>query len=143
MKKIGVVFPNSSKVYVYQTELKLIRNGVYDITVDGEHTYTSFVKVLGTVKTNYDGYIRTITKARLVEAPPRKNSGIKKVYINEKKKTVTILWTDNTNTTVTCQNGDTFDEEKGILACYMKKVFENRGYYNEIIKDAIKNAERV
>ena len=77
MKKIGVVFPNSSKVYVYQTELKLIRNGVYDITVDGEHTYASFVKVLGPVKTNYDGYIRTITKARLVEAPPRKDSGIK------------------------------------------------------------------
>ena len=25
----------------------------------------------------------------------------------------------------------------------MKKVFENRGYYNEIIKDAIKNAERI
>ena len=143
MKKIGVVFPNSSKVYVYQTELKLIRNGVYDITVDGEHTYTSFVKVLGPVETNYNGYIRTITKARLVEAPPRKNSCIKKVYINEKKKTVTILWVDDTNTTVTCQKGDTFDEEKGILACYMKKVFENRGYYNEIIKEAIKNAERV
>lgn len=143
MKKIGVVFPNSSKVYVYQTELKLIRNGVYDIIVDGEHTYTSFVKVLGPVETNYNGYIRTITKARLVEAPPRKNSCIKKVYINEKKKTVTILWVDDTNTTVTCQKGDTFDEEKGILACYMKKVFENRGYYNEIIKDAIKNAERI
>ena len=143
MKKIGVVFPNSSKVYVYQTELKLIRNGVYDITVDGEHTYTSFVKVLGPVETNYNGYIRTITKARLVEAPPRKNSCIKKVYINEKKKTVTILWVDDTNTTVTCQKGDTFDEEKGILACHMKKVFENRGYYNEIIKDAIKNAERI
>ena len=143
MKKIGVVFPNSSKVYVYQTELKLIRNGVYDITVDGEHTYTSFVKVLGPVETNYNGYIRTITKARLVEAPPRKNSCIKKVYINEKKKTVTILWVDDTNTTVTCQKGDTFDEEKGILACYMKKVFENRGYYNEIIKEAIKNAERI
>ena len=143
MKQIGVVFPNSNKVYVYQTELKLIRNGIYDITVDEGHTYTSFVKVLGPVKTNYDGYIRIITKARLVEAPPRKDSGIKKVYINKKKKTVTILWVDNTNTTVTCQKGDTFDEEKGILACYMKKVFENRGYYNEIIKDAIKNAERV
>ena len=143
MKKIGVVFPNSSKVYIYQTELKLIRNRIYDITVDGEHTYTSFVKVLGPVKTNYDGYIRTITKARLVEAPPRKDSGIKKVYINKKKKTVTILWVDNTNTTVTCQNGDTFDEEKCIRDGYMKKVCEKRGYYNEIIKDAIKNAERV
>ena len=143
MKKIGVVFPNSSKVYVYQTELKLIRNGVYDITVDGEHTYTSFVKVLGPVKTNYDGYIRTITKARLVEAPPRKDGGIKKVYINKKKKAITVLWKDETKTTVVCQKGDTFDEEKGILACYMKRTFENRGYYNEIIKEAISNAERI
>ena len=143
MKKIGVVFPSSNKVYVYQTELNLIRNGVYDITVDGRHTYTSFVKVLGPQNTNYSGYVRTITSARLVEAPPRKNSGIKKVYINKMKKTTTILWTDNTSTTVACQEGDTFDEEKGILACYMKKVFENRGYYNEIIKDAIKNAERI
>ena len=143
MKKIGVVFPNSNKVYVYQTELNLIRNGVYDITVDGWHTYTSFVKVLGPQNTNYSGNVRTITSARLVQAPPRKNSGIKKVYINKMKKTTTILWTDNTSTTVACQEGDTFDEEKGILACYMKKVFENRGYYNEIIKDAIKNAERI
>lgn len=143
MKKIGVVFPNSNKVYVYQTELNLIRNGIYDITVDGRHTYTSFVKVLGPQNTNYNGNVRTITKARLVEAPPRKDSGIKKVYINKNKQAITILWKDKTSTTVICQPGDTFDEEKGILACYMKKVFENRGYYNEIIKDAIKNAERL
>lgn len=69
MKNIGVVFPNSSKVYVYQTELKLIRNGIYDITVDGGHTYTSYVTVLGPVKTNYSGNIRTITDAKLIDAP--------------------------------------------------------------------------
>lgn len=143
MKTIGVSFPNSSKVYVYQTNLKLIKGAVYEITADGDHTYTSPVKVLGPVKCDYTGNIRTITDVKLVQAPSRKDSGIKKVYINKKKQAITILWKDDTSTTVICQPGDTFDEEKGILACYMKKVFENRGYYNEIIKDAIKNAERI
>ena len=79
----------------------------------------------------------------LLKHRPEKTAVLRRFILIKKKKTVTILWVDNTNTTVTCQNGDTFDEEKGILACYMKRFFENRGYYNEIIKDAIKNAERV
>lgn len=143
MKTIGVSFPSSSKVYVYQTNLKLIKGAVYKITADGYYTYTSPVKVLGPVKRDYTDNIRTITDVKLIQAPPRKDSDIKKVYINKKKQAITILWKDKTSTTVICQPGDTFDEEKGILACYMKKVFENRGYYNEIIKDAIKNAERI
>jgi len=143
MKTIGVSFPNSPKVYVYQTNLKLIEGAVYEITADGNHTYTSPVKVLGPVKYSYTGNIRTITDVKLVQAPPRKDSGIKKVYINKKKQAITVLWKDETSTTVICQPDDTFDEEKGILACYMKKVFDNRGYYNEIIKDAMKNAERI
>lgn len=143
MKTIGVSFPNSSKVYVYQTNLKLIKGAVYEITADGYYTYTSPVKVLGPVKRDYTGNIRTITDVKLIQAPPRKDSDIKKVYINKKKQAITILWKDKTSTTVICQPGDTFDEEKGILACYMKRTFENRGYYNEIIKDAIKNAERI
>lgn len=143
MKTIGVSFPSSSKVYVYQTNLKLIKGAVYEITADDNHTYTSPVKVLGPVKCDYTGNIRTITDVKLIQAPPRKGSDIKKVYINKKKQAITILWKDETSTTVICQPGDTFDEEKGILACYMKRTFENRGYYNEIIKDAIKNAERI
>ena len=143
MKKIGVVFPNSSKVYVYQTELKLIRNGVYDITVDEGHTYTSYVKVVGPVKNEYCGNLRTITDARLIEAPPKKNSCIKNVCFNYNKKVTTIVWADGTNTMVTCNSEDEFDEEKAILACYVKRFFENRGYYNDIINDAIKNAKRL
>ena len=43
-----------------------------------------------------------------------------------------------------CKREPFFIPAKSVFAaCYMKKVFENRGYYNEIIKDAIKNAERV
>ena len=143
MKKIGVVFPNSSKVYVYQTELKLIRNGVYDITVDEGHTYTSYVKVVGPVKNEYCGNLRTITDARLIEAPPKKNRCIKNVCFNYNKKVTTIVWADGTNTMVTCNSEDEFDEEKAILACYVKRFFENRGYYNDIINDAIKNAKRL
>lgn len=144
MKKVSVVFPNSSKIYVYQTELNLIKGAIYDIIVDGFHTYTSYVTVVSNdfknSELNYNGNIRTITEAKLIKAPKRKNSGIKEVFINKTKKSVTILWNDNVRTTVKCQDGDIFDEEKGIMACYMKRTFENRGYYNEIIKKAIKNA---
>ena len=27
-----------------------------------------------------------------------------------------------------------FDREKGLMACYMKRIFNNRGYYNDILK---------
>lgn len=143
MKKIGVIFPNSAKVYVYQTEMNLIKGGIYDITVDEGHTYTSYVKVVGPVKNEYCGNLRTITDARLIEAPPKKNSGIKNVCFNYNKKVTTIVWADGTNTMVTCNSEDEFDEEKAILACYVKRFFENRGYYNDIINDAIKNAKRL
>lgn len=149
MKKVGVVFPNNGKVYVYQTKLNLIEGAVYDIIVDGFQTYTSYVTVvLNNLKNTaldntYKGKIRTITEAKIINAPRRKDSDIKKVFINKTKKSTTIIWNDGTKTTVKCQDGDIFDEEKGIMACYMKRFFENRGYYNEIIKKAIKDAERV
>lgn len=143
MKNIGVVFPNSTKVYLYQTKLNLIEGGVYDITVDGGHTYTSYVTVLGPVKTNYSGNIRTITAAKLIDAPKKKNNVIKNTYFNYKDKITTVVWADGTNTMVTCQDGDEFDEEKAILACFVKRFFDNRGYYNEVINDAIKNAKRL
>lgn len=143
MKTIGVVFPNSNRIYTYKTELELIPNAFYDIIVEGNHSYDSFVKVIGNIKSEYSGYIKTITAAKLIDIPPKKDGGIKNVYINKAKGAFTVVWKDNVSTTVRLQNGDTFDEEKAILACYVKRTFENRGYYNDIIKDALKSAIRI
>lgn len=141
MKCVLVQFPGSSKQYYYKTNIELITGGVYDIVASGT-TYTSPVTVVGYTKDSpFTINLKTITKAKLVTAPTRKKSGIKKTIINKKKKTVTILWVDDKATTVKYQEGDVFDEEKAIFACYMKRMFENRGYYNEYVRKAIENAE--
>ena len=48
-----------------------------------------------------------------------------------------VKWNDGTKTVVKCQNGDVYDAEKGIALCFMKKMFDNKSYYNEVIKEAI------
>ena len=48
-----------------------------------------------------------------------------------------VKWDDGTKTVVKCQNGDVYDTEKGIALCFMKKMFDNKSYYNEVIKEAI------
>lgn len=37
-----------------------------------------------------------------------------------------------------CQNGDSFDAEKGIAMCFMKRYFKNRGWYNEWMREVLK-----
>lgn len=48
-----------------------------------------------------------------------------------------VFWKDGTKTVVKCQYGETFDEEKGIALCFMKKYFDNKGYFNDIFKKYI------
>ena len=37
-------------------------------------------------------------------------------------------------TIVKCQNGETWDPEKALALCYMKRVLGNRGSFNETLK---------
>jgi hypothetical protein len=57
---------------------------------------------------------------------------IDKVYFG--KDTTVIKWKDGTSTKVKCQDGETFDKEKGIAMCIIKHMFGDIGYYNEIFK---------
>lgn len=45
-----------------------------------------------------------------------------------------VLWEDGTKTVVKCQDGDTFDQEKGIALCFMKKSLGNKSNFNNMIK---------
>jgi len=45
-----------------------------------------------------------------------------------------VLWDDGTKTVVKCQDGDTFDKEKGVALCFMKKSLGNRSNFNNIFK---------
>ena len=45
-----------------------------------------------------------------------------------------IIWSDGTKTVVKCQQGDEYDPERGFLLCVAKKMFGNRGGYNDIMR---------
>lgn len=45
-----------------------------------------------------------------------------------------VLWKDGTKTVVKCQEGDTYSEETGLALCVMKKVYGNKGRFNDLFK---------
>lgn len=45
-----------------------------------------------------------------------------------------VFWNDGTKTIVKCQEGDSFDKEKGIALCIAKKVLGNQSNFNNVIK---------
>lgn len=44
-----------------------------------------------------------------------------------------IMWSDNTKTVVKCQDGDTYDKEKGFALAYLKKTLGNDNTFNKVI----------
>lgn len=60
---------------------------------------------------------------------------IKKVIFHD--PATIVYWTDDTKTVVKCGRNDTFDKEKGIALCCMKKMFGNKGNYNNTLKKYI------
>ena len=53
-----------------------------------------------------------------------------------------IYWCDDTKTVVKCKETDEYDIEKGIALCFMKRVLGNKGNYNNILKEIIKNSQK-
>ena len=61
------------------------------------------------------------------------NPSIKDVIFNN--PATIVFWSDGTKTVVKCQEGDTYDPEKGLTMAIAKKFFGNKGNYcNEINK---------
>lgn len=131
MKIVTVKFNGVGKEYTYITNLNLEVGKSYDIVADGITTYRSPVTVVCIGKDHcYVGW-REITKA-IPTARPK--DGLKKVVFDEEAGVTVALWCDGTKTIVRCQEGDTFDKEKAVALCYMKKVLGNRGSFNETLK---------
>ena len=60
----------------------------------------------------------------------------KKVIFNE--PATIVLWGDNTKTVVKCSPNDTYDKEKGLALCYMKKLFGNDNRFHKKFTEWIK-----
>lgn len=48
-----------------------------------------------------------------------------------------VFWADGTKTVVKCQEGDIYSEETGLAMAIVKKVFGNKGNFNEVFKKFI------
>lgn len=141
MKYIIVKFKGTEKRYIYKTRLNLMVGAIYDITADNSKTYNNPVlieEINEKAPKNYNhAYpMREITNAVLIQAPRRPTANVK-IIINEKKKTTVAIWGDGSKTVVKCQPGDEFDAEKGIAMCFVKRTFNNRGCYNDWMREVI------
>lgn len=67
----------------------------------------------------------------------KRSKDIKDVIFND--PATIVLWEDGTKTIVKCQDGDTFDKEKGLALCIAKKYFDNKGNFNDVFKMFIKD----
>ena len=146
MKYITVKFKGTEKRYIYKTRLNLMVGAVYNITADNSKTYNNPVLIEGINEKapknyNYAYPMREITNAVLIQAPRRPTANVK-IIINEKKKTTVAIWGDGSKTVVKCQPGDEFDAEKGIAMCFVKRSFNNRGCYNDWMREVISANER-
>ena len=56
----------------------------------------------------------------------------KKVIFNN--PATIVYWNDGTKTVVKCLPGETYDKEKGLALCFMKKAMGNKGNYNNIFR---------
>lgn len=146
MKYVTVKFKGTEKRYIYKTRLNLMVGAIYDITADNSKTYNNPVlieEINEKASKNYNhAYpMREITNAVLIQAPRRPTANVK-IIINEKKKTTVAIWGDGSKTVVKCQPGDEFDAEKGIAMCFVKRSFNNRGCYNDWMREVISANEK-
>lgn len=63
---------------------------------------------------------------------PISKLGIRKVIFND--PATIVYWIDGSKTVVKCQEGDTYDKEKGLAMAISKKVLGNKGNFNNIFK---------
>ena len=86
------------------------------------------IDAIGTPKSvNYVDYSKfTVNSGQVVDI------GIKDVIFNP--PATIVNWADGTKTVVKCQNNETFDPEKGLALCFMKKINGNQSNFNNIFK---------
>jgi len=65
--------------------------------------------------------------------------GIAKVVFNN--PVTVVLWRDGTKTVVKCQDGDIYHMESGLTLCITKKMFGNKGNFNDIFHKWIPEEE--
>lgn len=95
--------------------------------------YISYQDILNKLVVNLEGAIPEIYFIEMMEERKMNNKfKTKKVIFNE--PATIVIWEDGTKTVVKCRDDEAFDPEKGLALCFMKRVFDNKGNYNNILR---------
>lgn len=60
---------------------------------------------------------------------------IQSILANHEKNAFTVVWADHTSTVIHLQEGDTWDNEKALAMCFVKKLMGNKGSFNNIFTE--------
>lgn len=71
--------------------------------------------------------------------PMPKPPAIRQVIFND--PATVVIWDDHTKTVVKCQPGDTFSKETGLAMAILKKVYGNKGNYNDVFRKWVPHNE--
>lgn len=64
---------------------------------------------------------------------PKKNKyEFVSLLANKEKGAFTVVWADGTHTVIHIQDGDNWDDEKALAMCFVKKMMDNKGSFNDI-----------
>lgn len=66
---------------------------------------------------------------------------IEKVIYND--PATIVFWADGTKTVVKCGEEDVYDYQTGLLMCIAKKVYGNKGSFNDILREWMPEEEEV
>ena len=89
-------------------------------------------KELDKSKEQYDDYVKYTELRDLQKRNKKLREMVKEVKFSGDR--TIVFFNDGTKTVVQCQEGDTFDKEKGLAAACMKKLFENTNIFNEVMR---------
>ena len=91
----------------------------------------------------YANSVSTKNEPTPIKKEPVNPFEIQSVLSNRKKNAFTVVWADGTHTTVHCQSGDEWDDEKALAMCFTKKALGNKGNFNDKFNDALDNKMKV
>ena len=104
--------------------------------------YDAFERWLDSVLSGTTSLVITKTMA-MSKKEPASPFEIQSVLSNRKKNAFTVVWADGTHTTVHCQSGDEWDDEKALAMCFTKKALGNKGNFNDKFNEALDNKMKI
>lgn len=129
---ISLLYKEREPIYkIFDIEVTVSRDELNTITLRKKNERRNEMPF---EKTYYIDYSNILFKKDIWYVP-----SIKKVIFND--PATIVIWGDGSKTVVKCQDGETYDPEKGLAMAISKKALGNKGNYCEVFKEWLPEEE--